>query len=191
MLREPATTRDVDADIERHLDRRDYLAALDALVRGYEHEMVRFCSGMLGADGEDVAQDVFLGAYEALPKFKRTASVRTWLYGIARNQCRKTLRARERRQRRDRQTQDIAYNAHTNLSAPPKYETDDPMQLLPGLLQSLTELERSIVLMRSREALTHDEIATLLGLSKRSVERKWSQALKTLEGRLKNAMGQG
>ena len=189
MLREHSKTGAMDVEIYRRLNRRDYLAALDTLVRAYEHEVVRFCTGMLGTDGEDVAQEVFLSAYDAMPRFKQTASVRTWLYSIARNQCRKALREHRRRQHRYRQARDIAQNAHSELSDQSGPESDDPIELIPTLLQELNEQERAIVLMRSREALTHDDIAKMLGISKRSVERKWSQALKTLGGRLKDAMG--
>ena len=36
-------------------------------------------------DAEDAAQDVFLKAYQALPKFQPDASLYTWLYRIATN----------------------------------------------------------------------------------------------------------
>ena len=52
---------------------------------------------MLGdaAHGEEVAQEVFLGAYAAMLRFRQEASLRTWLLAIARKQC---LRARKPRQ---------------------------------------------------------------------------------------------
>ena len=48
----------------------DYRAALEALARSYQHLIVRHCTAMLGDTGlgEEVAQEVFLGAYAALPR---------------------------------------------------------------------------------------------------------------------------
>jgi RNA polymerase sigma-70 factor (ECF subfamily) len=45
------------------------------------------------ADWEDIAQDVFLAAFQHLPSFDSAkGSFRTWLLAIARNQCRNRLR---------------------------------------------------------------------------------------------------
>src|SRR4029453_3977000 len=90
-----------DAEVERLVAQGDYRAALEALVRGYQHLIVRHCAAMLGdaAHGEEGAQEVFLGASAAMPRFRREASVHTWLLAIARKQCLKALRDRRRRRR--------------------------------------------------------------------------------------------
>ena len=46
--------------------------AFEALVRGYQDAVVGYCVGMLGdgAEGEEVAQEVFLAAYHALTRFE-------------------------------------------------------------------------------------------------------------------------
>ena len=51
---------------------------------------------MLGraADAEDVAQDTFVSAYKALPRFQFESKFSTWLYRIAVNKCTDVLRAR-------------------------------------------------------------------------------------------------
>ena len=65
----------------------------------YHHLVVRHCVAMLGdtGHGEEIAQEVFLGAYAALPRFRREASVRTWLLAIARRVCADAVRSRRRR----------------------------------------------------------------------------------------------
>ena len=90
-----------DDQVRRLIAQGDYRPALEGLVRGYQHLIVRHCVAMLGdtGHGEEVAQEVFLGAYAALPRFRREASVRTWLLAIARKQCLKALRDRRRRRR--------------------------------------------------------------------------------------------
>jgi len=45
------------------------------------------------ADAEDLAQEIFLAAYESLPKLKLHAKFGSWLYGIALNKTRMHLRS--------------------------------------------------------------------------------------------------
>ena len=42
--------------------------------------------------GQAVIQEVFLGAYKAMPGFRQQGSIRTWLFAIARKQRLKALR---------------------------------------------------------------------------------------------------
>ena len=104
-----------DDEVQRLVARGEYRSALEALVRGYQHLIVRYCTAMLGdaGHGEEVAQEVFLGAYAALPRFRQEASLRTWLLAIARKQCLKALRDRRRRRRlEEEQRQEIVSGAH-------------------------------------------------------------------------------
>ena len=176
-----------DETIRQAIDRREYRAALEALAQVYQHAVTRFCAGMLGEEGEDVAQQVFLGAYMAMPRFRGASSIRTWLFAIARNQCRKALRERQRQRRGDHG--ELAWRAHRDAPPPPGRDADDPRRLILPLLQELPEQERAIVLMRTHQGLSHAEIAKALNISRRSVERKWAQALRQLGERIKHEMG--
>jgi DNA-directed RNA polymerase specialized sigma24 family protein len=68
-----------DDQVRRLMAQGHYRAALEAVVRGYQHLIVRHCTAMLGdaAHGEEMAQEVFLGAYAAMPRFRQEASIRT------------------------------------------------------------------------------------------------------------------
>src|SRR3990172_1301174 len=63
--------------------------AFEDLVLAYQDKIYNLCRYMLGNahDAEDAAQDAFLKAYQALPKFQPKASLYTWLYRIATNTC--------------------------------------------------------------------------------------------------------
>jgi RNA polymerase sigma-70 factor, ECF subfamily len=64
-------------------------AAMDRLLALHERPLLVLCHGMLGHadDAEDAVQETFLRALRALPGFRGTASLRTWLFRIAVNVC--------------------------------------------------------------------------------------------------------
>jgi RNA polymerase sigma-70 factor, ECF subfamily len=189
----PATVGDAseatDAEVERLVARGDYRAALEVLVRAYQHLVVRHCVAMLGdtGHGEEVAQEVFLGAYAALPRFRREASVRTWLLAIARKQCLKALRDRRRRHLEAERRQEIARGAHR---VPPDPAEEDPETLRRRVRQGLNWLdpaERTVLLLRYETGLTLVEVAHIAGRSEAGVRRQLARALALLRTALEAA----
>lgn len=72
--------------------------ALDAFVECSYDQVWRFCAGLVDAQSaDDLAQETFVRAVRALPRFKGSASARTWLLAIARHACLDYLRTRSRR----------------------------------------------------------------------------------------------
>ena len=60
--------------------------AFEALVRRYEQRVVSLAATIVGPDtAEDMAQEVFVRVYRALPTFRGDCTFRTWLYRIATN----------------------------------------------------------------------------------------------------------
>ena len=60
--------------------------AFEALVRRYAPQVSGLAATIVGPeDAEDVAQEVFVRAYQALPAFRGDSAFRTWLYRIAVN----------------------------------------------------------------------------------------------------------
>jgi RNA polymerase sigma-70 factor, ECF subfamily len=172
-----------DDQVQRLLAQGDYRAALEALVRGYQHLIVRHCTAMLGdaAHGEEVAQEVFLGAYAAMPRFRREASVRTWLLAIARKQCLKALRDRRRRRRMEEEEQQaIARGAHRAPVDPPEEDPEVLRQRVRRGLDRLGLAERTVLLLRYETGLTLVEVAHIVGRSEAGVRRQLARALAQL-----------
>src|SRR5450631_4889741 len=67
--------------------RRGNNAAFETLVSRYEVRLLSFCRHLLGSreDAEDVLQEVFAAAFNAILADDRAINVRPWLYRIARN----------------------------------------------------------------------------------------------------------
>ncbi|GIX49654.1 MAG: hypothetical protein KatS3mg131_3865 [Candidatus Tectimicrobiota bacterium] len=176
--------RPADQSVHEAIAAGDYRRALEALVAGYQHPVVGFCTHMLGdaALGEDVAQDVFLAAYAAMPGFHRHASVRTWLFAIARKRCLQVLRNRRRQARLARLKQHwLAAGAHRQPPPSPEAEADSAVQRVQAGLQRLPEAERALLLMRYELGLPLTEVAHILGTSVSSVRRRLARALRRLQ----------
>jgi RNA polymerase sigma-70 factor (ECF subfamily) len=71
------------------LDTGEIDQALTALIAGCSQAILAYCLARLGdeAIANDVAQEVFAAAWEALPDFRRESSLRTWIFVIAHHRC--------------------------------------------------------------------------------------------------------
>src|ERR1700719_3950764 len=75
-----------DPDIIRQIQSGDD-SAFDELMRRYKRPVVNFVFRMLGnaQDADDVAQDVFVRAYQNLDTYRPETKFSTWLFALARN----------------------------------------------------------------------------------------------------------
>ena len=73
--------------------------AFQELIEPYRRELYVHCYRMLGSlqDAEDVLQETLVAAWRGLGGFEQRASIRTWLYRIATNQCLNARRSASRR----------------------------------------------------------------------------------------------
>jgi RNA polymerase sigma-70 factor, ECF subfamily len=172
-----------DAEVERLIARGEYRSALETLVRAYQDLIVRHCTAMLGGagQGEEVAQEVFLGAYAAMPRFRQEASVRTWLLAIARKQCLKALRDRRRWKRlEEEKRRQIVSGAHRVPADPSAEDPEVLRQRVQRGLERLGPAERTVLLLRYETGLTLAEVAHILGQSEAAVRRQLARALAQL-----------
>ena len=83
-----------DDELVRWGRKQDHEAFAE-LVNRYKHRVYWLVRRMLGSEeDEDVAQEVFLRAYEALPGFRGDCKFSTWVYKITRNLCLAELKKR-------------------------------------------------------------------------------------------------
>ncbi len=132
-------------------------AAFEVLFGRYRSRLLGFCRHMLRSseDAEDVLQEVFANAYNAILGDEREINVRPWLYRIARNRCLNHLR-RPTADASD--TMDEHMHAHGRTAADVVHRRADVRSLLEDV-QKLPESQRTALLLREIDALSYDQIA--------------------------------
>src|SRR3974390_337097 len=83
-----AINQDQDAAlVERYLT--GDTTAFDEIMVRYERQIYRICYRFVEnrEDAMDLAQEVFIKAFEHLATFRQESSLKTWLYRIAMNHC--------------------------------------------------------------------------------------------------------
>ena len=139
------------------LTRRGNQAAYEALVGRYQARLLAFCRHMLGSreDAEDVLQEVFAAAFNAMIADERALNVRPWLYRIARNRSLNHLR---RVQAIGVDSMDV-HLSENGTSAADKVHRREEFRLLVEDVQGLPETQRTALLLREIDALSYDQIA--------------------------------
>jgi len=139
------------------LTRRGNQAAYEALVARYQSRLLAFCRHMLGSreDAEDVLQEVFAAAFNAMIGDERPLNVRPWLYRIARNRSLNHLR---RAQAIGVDSMDVHLAEHGTTTADKVHRREEFRQLMEDV-QGLPETQRTALLLREIDALSYEQIA--------------------------------
>ncbi len=142
------------------------LGAFNELVRRHQNEVFTLAL-RLTADREmagDVAQDAFVRAWRALPKFRGEAQFSTWLHRITVNVAWTTQR-RARRHRAD-SIDELQWEPEANgLSPELAGEAADLRPRLVAALDSLPATNRAVVVLKDIHDWSHGEIASHLGIT--------------------------
>ncbi|GBF33773.1 RNA polymerase sigma factor RpoE [Desulfocucumis palustris] len=164
------------------------LDAFDELVKKYESKIYtvayRFTSNH--ADANDLAQETFIRVYQSLGTFRGDSSFATWLYRIAANVCRDELR---RQQRRKKVSLDEImshpggniYLADEASSPEESLERNELQRAVQKCLNTLSEEQRLILVMREIQGLSYEEIAASLDCSLGTVKSRLSRSRQALK----------
>ncbi|MFN2524819.1 MAG: RNA polymerase sigma factor [Actinomycetota bacterium] len=143
-------------------------AAYDEMYARYSPKVMGICSRMLGRapEAEEAAQETFLKAYQALPRFNGQYQLGAWLTRIASNVCLDQIRVRTR-------------SVHS-VALPPEEvlgTQDGPEDMLAGgdgrvdeTIAEIQPLHARALQMRAIGDLSHREIAAQLSMSPEQVK---------------------
>jgi RNA polymerase sigma-70 factor (ECF subfamily) len=144
--------------------RRGDPQAFGLLVQRYQDVAFRVAYLIAGAadDAEDVAQDAFVKAYAALPRFRPDAPFRPWLLQIVANEARNRRRSAGRRAHLALRAGEEQRNAASGDAAPSPEAAalqDEERQALMRALDGLREEERQAIAFRYFLDLSEAEMA--------------------------------
>jgi RNA polymerase sigma factor (sigma-70 family) len=139
------------------LTRRGQHAAFETLFSRYQSRLLSFCRHMLSSkeDAEDVLQEVFTAAFNAILADEREINVRPWLYRIARNRSLNHLR---RASAVGVDSMDIHF-AEGGIDTGEKVMRRESFRQLIADVQQLPETQRTALLLREIDALSYEQIA--------------------------------
>jgi RNA polymerase sigma-70 factor (ECF subfamily) len=165
---------------------------LESLFRTYADDVCRIVARLLGpgaseADVDDLAQQVFLAAHRALPRFRGDSQVRTWMYGITARIVLQHLRGR----RRYRAMIERFEAAMELVETPPGLEEEIARrQALHRVWSALLRIKperRVVFVLFEIEGLSAGEIAAVLGVKEEAVRSRLRRAREDLAARMKEA----
>lgn len=135
---------------------------LGDLYRRYGAMVLRRARAILGSEAgaQDAMQEVFIRAMRAEDGFREESSPVTWLYRITTNLCLNQLR--DARRRRELQDEQGPVAGASPASA-------EPRVLVAELLARVPEELREIAIYYYLDRMSHEEIAAVMGVSRRTV----------------------
>lgn len=170
------------------------LDAYDELVRRHHSRLFGMVYNMTGSrqDAEDLLQDVFVKAFDALKGFKGDASFYTWIYRIAVNRTINFVKGRKRRMTVS--INDPGLNGDNPEERRPELATHETperetrlkeiQQKLNKALDTLSENHRTVVILHDMQGVPHEQIAEMLGISCGTVRSRLFYARQALQVQL-------
>src|SRR5467141_3313258 len=171
----------------------DDLEAYDSLVRRYQERIYATIYHMTAnhEDANDLAQETFIKAYQALKSFKGDSSFFTWVYRIAVNKTINFLK--QRKNKTHMSLNDLDFNAEHDPDLVALVSEKTPrrdinlaelQEKLNAAMQKLSEPHRLVVTLHDVQGLSHEEIAKIMGCNIGTVRSRLFYARQQLQAYL-------
>jgi len=158
-------------------------SAFRTLIDNYKSMVFSLAVRMLGDRdaAEDVAQDVFIRVYKALPAFEQRSSLKTWIYRITMNLA-MNYRSRWRSRKREKHVsiEHVPFNGKSLADRLP-HGAKNPEQIAEHVeltehiqegLAKLPPVFKAAVILRDVDGLSYEEIAEILGIREGTVKSR-------------------
>src|SRR5256714_12854266 len=181
---------------ERELVRRartGEMEAYDELVRRYQERIYATIYHMTAnhEDANDLAQETFIKAYQALKSFKGDSSFFTWIYRIAVNKTINFLK--QRKNKTHMSLNDLDFNAEHDADLVALISEKTPrrdvnlielQEKLNVAMQKLSEVHRLVVTLHDVQGLSHEEIGKIMDCNTGTVRSRLFYARQQLQAYL-------
>ena len=157
------------------------LDAFNKIVLRYQQQTWRTAYRLLGdaMEAEDVAQETFFKILKAVPRYRPSASFRTYLYTIIYRLCLDT-----RKKSRLSLMDTVPDRPSTSPSAEESLVSKERGEELRHALESLPLNQRTVIVLKHNEGLSYAEIAQVMDISLKSVEMLIRRAREKLQSKL-------
>ncbi|GAA4088861.1 RNA polymerase sigma factor RpoE [Zhongshania borealis] len=191
-----AQPKETDQQLVERVQKGDK-RAFDLLVLKYQHKIFGLISRYVKDNDEiqDVAQEAFVKAYRALPKFRGDSAFYTWLYRIAINTAKNYLVARNRRPPGvDVDAADAEYfdgpSALKDIETPENHLFGEELKkVVQDAIKALPEDLRSALSLREFDGLSYEDIASVMDCPVGTVRSRIFRAREALDMRIKAQIG--
>ena len=155
--------------------------AFNLIIRKYQERLYWHIRKLVIShdDTDDILQNTFIKAFEALDRFREDASLFTWLYRIATNE---SLSFLKKKQRGYFLSQGESLNHLEKTLESDSYVDGDAIQMkLQKAIIRLPEKQRLVFNMRYFDELKYEEMSEILSTSVGALKASYHHALKKLE----------
>jgi len=137
-------------------------------------------------DAEDIAQEVFIKAFQKLHTLKHWDSFLAWLYAITSNFCKNLIRLRCKRPDSEFiADQDAEFLENISMNS---YQEQQMFESLHGALESLPQIYRDVLIFHYLGGMKSKEIARFLGTSESNIKQRLSRARSKLKQEILDMM---
>jgi RNA polymerase sigma-70 factor (ECF subfamily) len=175
--------------------------AFDALVRRYQHKVVKLVMRYVRnpTEAEDITQDAFIKAYRALPRFRGDSAFYTWLYRIAINTAKNSLASRSRNPVRldadgggDDDDRPGLEERMIDAATPEALAlTEEIRATVTAAIDQLPDDLRTAIMLRELEGLSYEEIAKTMDCPVGTVRSRIFRAREAVDERLRDIFDGG
>lgn len=160
-------------------------AAENELYRCYAQGIRRYCSTLLRdhGDAEDAVHNTFLSAFRAIAGLRDAASLRSWIFSIARNECLMIARRTSRQLPLEEETPDPETPLTLAVSGELRTAVREAVSMLGPIY-------REAIALREYEGLSYEEIAQATGVPLSTVKFRLFRAREMLAEMLKDFLGE-
>lgn len=141
---------------------------------------------------EDLAQEIFITAWQRLSQLKEPGKLKAWLFGITRNLIRKSFRQQTRNPLADAECLEDCLPAVPETSGPPELAmSKEEEAILWVVLQGLPATYREPMVLFYRQEESIATVAEVLGISEEGVRQRLSRGRAMLNERVARVVENG
>ncbi|AYA36109.1 sigma-70 family RNA polymerase sigma factor [Hymenobacter oligotrophus] len=155
--------------------------AFNQLVRKYQQRVYWHVRKMVidHDDADDLVQDVFVKVWNNLENFRADASLYTWIYRIATNECLNFLQSKRRKFFLP--LNDVGAELSAKLEADDSLAADEVELKLQKAILRLPDKQRMVFNLRYYDEMPYEQMAEVTGTSVGALKASYHHAVKKIE----------